>query len=58
MNYLLYMMKEPDFIVKVMATCGALNLYLDEKDNMRYYTKDERKVTETFKFTKPFPNHY
>ena len=57
-NYNLYMMKEHDFVMKMMATYGALNPYPDEKDSTRYYTKDQEKVIQTFKFTEPFSNHY
>ena len=42
-------MKEIDFVMKMIATFEALNLYSDEKETTRYYTKDERKVTQTFK---------
>ena len=51
-------MKEPDFVMKMMATYGALNLYPDEKDYTRYYTENERKVTKNCKFIEPFSNHY
>jgi len=57
-NYCLYMMKEPDFVMKMMATYGALNPFPDEKDSTRYYMKDGNKVTKTFKFTEPYSNHY
>ena len=36
MNYCLYMMKKPDFVMKMIDTYGALNLYLDEKDSTIY----------------------
>ena len=51
------MMKESDFVMRLMATYGALNPYPDEKDSTRYYTKDQEKVIQTFKFTEPFSNH-
>ena len=58
-NYHLYnMMKEPEFVMKMMAMYGASNPYLDEKISTRYYTKDGRKVTKTYKNTELFSNHY
>ena len=53
-----YMMKEPDFVIKMMTMYGALNPYPDQKDSTRYSTKGERNVTKSFRFTELFSNHY
>ena len=58
-DYNLFMMKEPDFTMKMMATYGALNPYSDERDSKRY-TKDSdgNSTITTFKYTEPYSNHY
>ena len=58
-NYHLFMMKEPDFTMKMMAAYGALNPYSDEKES-KCYVKDSdvKSAIATFKYTEPYSNHY
>ena len=58
-NYNLFMMKEPDFTMKMMATYGALNPYSYERDTKRYVKyRDDNTTITMFKYTKPYSNHY
>ena len=57
-NYNMYAMKEPDFVMKMMATYGALTPYSDEKDSRREISKEGEKQYVTFKYTEPYSNHY
>ena len=58
-DYHLFMMKEPDFTMKMMATYGALNPYSDEKESKRYVKdSDGKSAITTFKYTEPYSNHY
>ena len=58
-SYNLFMMKEPDFTMKMMTTYGALNPYSYERDSKRYLKDSDGNTTiTTFKYTEPYSNHY
>ena len=57
-NYYLFAMKEPDFVMKMMSTYGALSAYENEPDSKRTFIQDGIKTTTTFKYTEPYSNHY
>ena len=58
-NCHLFMMKEPDFTMKMIATYWALNPYSDEKES-KCYVKDSdgKSAIATFKYIEPYSNQY
>ena len=53
-RYNLFVMKEPDYDMKLMATYGSLTYHENEKKNSRFCNGE----THTFKYTKPFSDHF
>ena len=52
--YNVYCMKEPDYVMKLMATYGSLTYHDDEKENVRIVNNE----THKFKYKKPFSDHF
>ncbi len=48
--YNIWGMKEPDYVMKIMATCGVL----EEDDNCRETFRNSGDTRITFKYKKPF----
>ena len=53
-RYNLFVMKEPDYNMKLMATYGSLTYHPNEQMNTRVVTEGKVK----FKYTKPFADHF
>ena len=59
-KYDIFCMKEEDYVMKIMATYGALEDHPDEKtaNTSRTYIKEGKKVEKKFKYQIPFGNHF
>ena len=53
-RYNLFVMKEPEYNMKLMATYGSLTYHHNEKVNVRNVEGEKK----TFKYTKPFSDHF
>ena len=59
--YNLFMMKDKNFIMKLMSTYGGLTMKPDQKKTYRWYkgeTPQSDASVKTFKYPEPFANHY
>ena len=57
-KYDIFCMKEPDYVMKIMSTYGALIEPPDQRESIRTYKKGGLSVTDTFKYKEPFANHF
>jgi len=56
--YDLFVMKDVDYSMKLMSAYGALTVKAGQDESFRTYTKDGSTVTNVFKYTEPFANHF
>ena len=56
--YNIFCMKEPDYVMKIMSTYGALTVKENKKESKRIYFNGRERVEKTFKYTQPFSNHF
>ena len=57
----LFMMKDKDYVVKLMTTCGSLSVANKAIDSVRYITNESnnnQRQRITFKYTECFENYY
>ena len=56
--YDLFVMKEPDYNMKLMSTYGGLTVPKDQKESKRVWIENGETKTAKFHYTEPFANHF
>jgi hypothetical protein len=56
--YNLFMMRDKDWVMKMMSTYGGLVPHDDEGDARRWVLTNGKHECKKFKYTEPFSNHY
>ena len=56
--YDIFCMKEPDYVMKIMATYGGLTVKEGQKESFRKFVKDGEPEEVRFQYNIPFSNHF
>ena len=56
--YDIFCMKEPDYVMKIMATYGGLTAHEGQKESVRKWTVDGEPWESRFQYKIPFSNHF
>ena len=56
--YGIFCMKEPEYVMKIMSTCGGLTVNDGQRESKRVVKKNGENETIRFKYTAPFSNHF
>ena len=57
-NYDLFTIKEPDYLMKIMSTNGGLVVPSNQKESKHVWKDGGETKTTPFQCTKPFANHF